>query len=235
MCCELQDDMLGWAGRIAANNFARYIVGQEGCAVSSAAETDGEQQQQVGRQQQIAASSAQNSSLQTSATAAAAAPPPPQQQQQQQQQQQLAQHGVQSQLRRLQLAQRSLWECNDVSRQTHDATPGDAHGSRLPEPGLDPLASSEATPSSHQSCIGNGVSKQPAARHTELHAGQPPADQPQCSIQTTAEAPKPEPADVVEGTIAQPCGIASAGASVTAHAQPIGRELFITASYFNHS
>lgn len=229
MCCELQDDMLGWAGRIAANNFSCYNDGKERCAVSSAAETGSEQHQQVGRQQQMAASPAQGSSPQTSAAEATAAPPPPQQQQQ------LDQHGVQSQLQRLQLAQRSLWECNDVSRQTHDATPGDAHGSRLLEPGPDPSASSEATPSSRQSCVSNGVSEQPAAWHTEPHAGQPPADQPQCIRLTAAEAPKPEPADVVEGTAAQPCGIASAGASVTAHAQPIGRELFITASYFNHS
>jgi hypothetical protein len=225
---ELQDDMLEWAGRIAANNFSRFNVGQEGC---SAAETDSEQHQQVGRQQQIAASPAQGSSQQSSAVEAAAAPLPPQQQQQQQ----LAQHGVQSQLQRLQLAQRSLWECDDVSCQTHDATPGDAHGSRLPEPGPDPSASSEATPSSDQSCISSGVSEQPAAWHTESHAGQAPADQPQSTSPTAAEAPKPEPADVVDGTVAQPCGIASAGASVTAHAQPIGRELFITASYFNHS
>ena len=222
--------MLEWAGRIAANNFCRFNDGNEVCAVSSAAETDSEQHQQVGRQQQIAASPLQGSSPQTSAAEAAAAPPPPQQQQQQ-----LAQHGVQSQLQRLQLAQRTLWESNDVSCQMHDATPGDAHGSSLPAPGPDRLASSVATPSSDQTCSSNGVSGQPAAWHTEPHAGQPPADQPQCISLTAAEAPKPEPADVVEGTVAQPCGIASAGASVTAHPQPIGRELFITASYFNHS
>ena len=229
--------MLDWAGRIAANNFCRFNEGKEGCAVSRAAETDSEQNQQVGQQQQVAASPSQGNSPQTSAAEAAGAPPPPQQQQQQQEQ--LAQHGVQSQLQRLQLAQRSLWECNDVSCQKHDAPPGDAHGSRLVEPGPDPLASSDVAPSSNQNCIGNGVSEQPseqpAAWHTELHAGQPPADQPQCISLTAAEAPKPEAADVVEGTVAQPCGIASAGASVTAHPQPIGRELFITASYFNHS
>lgn len=222
--------MLEWAGRIAANNFCRFNDGSEVCAVSSAAETDSEQHQQVGRQQQIAASPLQGSIPQTSAAEAAAAPPPPQQQQQQ-----LAQHGVQSQLQLLQLAQRTLWESNDVSCQMHDATPGDAHGSSLPAPAPDRLASSVATPSSDQSCSSNSVSGQPAAWHTEPHAGQPPADQPQCISLTAAEAPKPEPADVVEGTVAQPCGIASAGASVTAHPQPIGRELFITASYFNHS
>jgi hypothetical protein len=227
VCYELQDDMLEWAGRIAANIFSRFNDPKEGCAVSSAAETDREQHQQVGGQQQIAASPSQGSSPQTSAAEAAAAPSPPPQQQ--------TQHGVQSQLQRLQLVQRSLWECNDVSRQAHDAALGDAHGSRLPEPGPDPSASSEATPSSHHSCISNGVSEQPAARHTGPHAGQPPADQPQSTSPTAAEAPKPEAADVVEGTVAQPCGTASAGASAAANMQAIGRELFITASYFNHS
>lgn len=219
--------MLQWAGRVAANSFSRYSDGISG---SSTAPGAGADQPQCGLQKEAEKVLANGSTAPNSATEAAP-------QERRHQQQQAAEHGVQSQLQRLQLAQRSLWEGSEVNRRQQDGTTAGQRGSRVLQPGQGPSASDvDEVPGIANSCVSNGSAELPAAKPIAAPAGPPSADQPRSNGVATVEAGNPDLAGSgVGGVAVQPCGIASAGATAAANVQPIGRELFITASYFNHS
>lgn len=120
--------------------------------------------------------------------------------------QQQAAQGVQNQLQRLQLTQRRLWEgC-------------------APQNGAAPCDSKPDEVVSIQPGAQQGIAAAAGHSPAKVEAGQ----------QQTQQAAERDGGSGCAGAV-QACGSASANASGTAHSQAVGRELFITASYFNHS